>query len=181
MPHRISGVRGEFLWEWEIAERQLMQLARAFPTNAYEWRPNASARCISEILVHIACGTFMLLEQLGIHAPGDLFPDLPTPTLEHFWAFLRRNDEMEQTLRDKDQILSLLARVFDSARDAVTRMDDTEMERALFFFKENTTVRRVFLRLLAHTHEHMGQLIGFMRMRGMSAPWPDWRPDRREG
>jgi len=88
---------------------------------------------------------------------------------------------MEQTFRDKDQILSLLARVFDSARDAVTRMDDTEMERALFFFKENTTVRRVFLRLLAHTHEHMGQLIGFMRMRGMSAPWPDWRPDRREG
>jgi hypothetical protein len=26
MPERISGFRGEFLWEWDIAERQLLQL-----------------------------------------------------------------------------------------------------------------------------------------------------------
>jgi uncharacterized damage-inducible protein DinB len=66
-----------------------------------------------------------------------------------------------------------------SARETITCADDGELERSLFFFGERTTVRRVCLRLLAHTHEHMGQLIAYMRVRGMPAPWPDWRPDWR--
>ncbi len=179
MPERISGFRGEFLWEWDIAVRQLTQLASAFPEDDYEWRPDTSARCVSEIFVHVACGTFMLLEQLGIEAPRDLFPGVPEPAEERFWAFLRRNDEMESAVRGKQAVISLLGRALDSAREAISRTNDAELERSLFFFRENTTVRRVFLRLLAHTHEHMGQLIGFMRTRGIPAPWPDWRPDRR--
>src|SRR5215813_14391458 len=42
-----SGFRGEFLWEWDIAERQLLQLANAFSAIDYEWRtqtPVASAK-----------------------------------------------------------------------------------------------------------------------------------------
>jgi hypothetical protein len=61
MTERFSGFRGEFLWEWDIAERQLLQLANAFPAADYAWRPAATARCVSEVLVHVACGTFMLL------------------------------------------------------------------------------------------------------------------------
>jgi hypothetical protein len=179
MPDRISGFRGEFLWEWDIAERQLMQLANAFPASDYEWRPDMTARSVSQVLVHVACGTFMLFEWLGIKAPLDLYPELPQPEAERFWAFVRRNDELEQTLRDKDKIISILKRALDSARDNITRTGDADIEVPVAFFGETTTVRRVYLRLLAHTHEHMGQLIGYMRMRGMPAPWPDWRPDRR--
>ena len=36
MPQRISGFRGEFLWEWDIVERQLLQLANAFEAGDYE-------------------------------------------------------------------------------------------------------------------------------------------------
>ena len=179
MPDRINGFRGEFLWEWDIAERQLKQLASAFPAADYGWRPDTAARCVSEILVHIACGTFMLLEWLGIKAPSDLYPELPEAAAERVWALVRRNDELEQAQRDKDQVISLLSRALDSVRDTTRRTDDRYIERSLVFFGENTTVRRVYLRLLAHTHEHMGQLIGYVRMRGLPAPWPDWRPDRR--
>jgi uncharacterized damage-inducible protein DinB len=181
MPERISGFRGEFLWEWDIAERQLIQLANAFPAADYEWRPDTTARSISEVLVHVACGTLMLLESAGFKAPPDLYADLPDQSLERLWAFVRRNDELEHGIREKDKVTSLLTRALDTARVEITRTDDAEIERSLVFFGESTTVRRVYLRLLAHTHEHMGQLIGYMRMRGMSAPWPDWRPDRRPG
>ena len=44
---------------------------------------------------------------------------------------------------------------------------------------EQTTVRRVYLRLLAHADEHMGQMIAYLRFNGIAPPWPDWRPDRR--
>jgi hypothetical protein len=48
MPERISGFRGELLWEWDIAERQLLQLANTFEAGDYEWRPDTSARGVSE-------------------------------------------------------------------------------------------------------------------------------------
>jgi uncharacterized damage-inducible protein DinB len=179
MTERISGFRGEFLWEWDIAERQLLQLANAFQTGDYEWRPAATARGVSEVLVHVACGTFMLLETLGTRAPADLYSELPEPPMERLWAMVRRNDELEHGLREKDKVVSLLQRALAAGRDTITRTDDADLEQSLSFFGESTTLRRVCLRLLAHTDEHMGQLIGYMRMRGMPAPWPDWRPDRQ--
>ena len=181
MPERISGFRGEFLWEWDIAGRQLIQLANAFPAADYDWRPDATARSVGEVLVHVACGTLMLLEAVGVKAPADLYAGLPDQPVEHLWAFVRRNDELERGLREKDKIISLLSRALNTARETITGSADADIERSLVFFGENTTVRRVYLRLLAHTHEHMGQLIGYMRVRGMPAPWPDWRPDRRPG
>ena len=179
MPERISGFRGEFLWEWDIAERQLLQLANAFQVDDYEWRPGTTARSVSEVLVHVACGTFMLLEALGTTAPADLYEDAPKQPVERLWALVRKNDELEQTLREKEKVVALLNRALTSARETITRTDDAKLERSLPFFGELTTVRRVYLRLLAHTHEHMGQLIAYTRARGMPVPWPDWRPDRR--
>jgi hypothetical protein len=179
MADRLIGFRGEFLWEWDIAERQLLQLADAFQGDDYEWRPATTARSVSEVFVHVACGTFMLLEAFGTTAPRDLYEDLPQQPVERLWALVRKNDELEQTLREKEKVVALLNRALTSARETITRTDDAKLERSLPFFGELTTVRRVYLRLLAHTHEHMGQLIAYTRARGMRTPWPDWRPDRR--
>src|SRR5262245_55352932 len=123
MPERIMGFRGEFLWEWEIAERQLRQLADAFKAGDYEWRPDKSARGVSEVFVHIACGTFMLLELLGTTAPPDVYPQLPESSMDRLWALVRKNDELEHGLREKDKVIDLLRRAFASARDAITRID----------------------------------------------------------
>src|SRR5262249_25558595 len=153
MPERITGFRGEFLWEWEIAERQLLQLANAFNATDYEWRPDTNARGVSEVLVHVACGTFMLLELFGTTAPADLYLELPEPPMERLWAFVRKNDDLERRLREKDKVVSLLSRALASAREAITHTDDADLERSLLFFGERITVRRVCLRLLAHTHE----------------------------
>src|SRR5262249_7291218 len=171
--------RGEFLWEWDIAERQLLQLANAFQAGDYEWRPDKTARSVSEVFVHIACGTFMLLEVVGTTVPADLYRDVPEQPTERLWAIVRKNDELEHGLREKDRVGTLLSRALTFTRESITRANDAELERSLVFFGERTTVRRVYLRLLAHTHEHMGQLIAYTRARGMPVPWPDWRPDRR--
>jgi len=31
----------------------------------------------------------------------------------------------------------------------------------------------LYLRMLAHSHEHMGQAIAYVRSMGIKAPWPD--------
>ena len=179
MSTRAAGYRGEFLWELEIASRQFVALAQAFPSATYEWRPDATARSVSEVFVHVATGNFLLLEAAGIPAPPDLYAGLPPAGAERFIALMRKNDELVAALREKSAIVPLLQRSLQQVTESFTQAADTALERRLHFFGEETTVRRVYLRLLAHAHEHMGQMIAYLRMNGIATPWPDWRPDRR--
>jgi uncharacterized damage-inducible protein DinB len=75
--------------------------------------------------------------------------------------------------------LPLLKRSLVAARHSFEQVAEAELDRRLQFFGEETAVRRAYLRMLAHTHEHMGQMVAYLRFNGIAAPWPDWRPDRR--
>jgi uncharacterized damage-inducible protein DinB len=178
-PARIDGFRGEFLWELDIAERQLLAMAEAIPATRYDWRPDEKTRSIGEVLVHVAAGNFMLLEVAGTAAPADLYVGIPTQGPERIWGLIRRNDELEKSMHEKVAVTEMLKRSLAAVRESFTASDDAGLDRHLHFFGEQTTVRRVYLRLLAHAHEHMGQMIAYMRINGMQPPWPDWRPDRQ--
>ena len=176
---RTEGYHGEFLWELEIAGRQMMAMAEAIPVETYDWRPDQKARSISEIFVHVAVGNFMLLEVVGAAAPVDLYGQVPAEGPERLWGLIRRNDDLEKSVREKAAVQDILKRSLKAVRKSFTQANDAELDQGRHFLGEQTTVRRVYLRLLAHTHEHMGQMIAYMRINGMSPPWPDWRPYRR--
>jgi uncharacterized damage-inducible protein DinB len=94
-------------------------------------------------------------------------------------GLIRRNDELVAGVREKNAVVALLKRSLEAVSQSFTQASDAELDRRLHFFGEETTVRRAYLRLLAHTHEHMGQMIAYLRFNGIAPPWPDWRPDRR--
>jgi uncharacterized damage-inducible protein DinB len=176
---RLPGFRGEFLGELDIATNQIVAMAEAVPPADYSWRPSPKTRSISEVFVHVAAGGFMLMDIIGVPAPTDLYGRVPAHGQERFVGLIRRNDELEATLLEKDPVVATLRRSLQTVKDSFTHASDTELNRPQFFFGENTTVRRVYMRLLSHTHEHMGQMIAYLRFSGLPLPWPDWRPDRR--
>jgi hypothetical protein len=57
MKTRLPGFKGEYLWEFDIAERQLLALAEGFPAERYGWRTAETARSVNEVLVHLAAGS----------------------------------------------------------------------------------------------------------------------------
>jgi uncharacterized damage-inducible protein DinB len=179
MTNRLPGFRGEFLWELEIASRQTAAMAECIPAEKYDWRPDATARSVSEVFAHVATGNFMLLDVIGVPAPKDLYAEVAADGQERFLGLVRRNDELVAGVREKSAVVTLLKRSFEAVSQSFTQASDAELDRRLHFFGEETTVRRAYLRLLAHTHEHMGQMIAYLRFNGIAAPWPDWRPDRR--
>jgi hypothetical protein len=179
MATRIAGFRGEFLWEFEIAERQIVAIAECIPAERYDWRPVANARAFCEVFVHVATGSFMLLDAIGVIVPEDLYPQLAADGDARFLGLIRRNDELTTSVRDKSLVVPLLKRSLQTVSQSFTEASDSELNRRLHFLGEETTVRRTYLRLLAHTHEHMGQMIAYLRFNGIAPPWPDWRPDRR--
>jgi len=174
MGARIPGFKGEYLWELDIAERQLLLLAEAFPVERYAWRPT-DARSVSEVLVHVAVGNFFLLSTIGIQPATDLYGQLEGDAIARMMAMVARNDSLEKSIADKTEVIALLKRSIDALRGAFTAATDDQLERQEMIFGEPSTVRRVYLRALTHMHEHMGQLIGYTRVMGLPAPWPDWR------
>ena len=175
MSARLPGFKGEYLWEFDIAERQLLALADAFPATRYGWRSTETARSVSEILVHIAAGNLTLLGIVGVEAAPDLYGKLEGEIVPRMMAMIAKNDSLERCETDKPRVIALLRRSLDAVRTAFTQAPDAELDRQDVFFGERTTVRRVYMRGLTHMHEHMGQLIAYTRAMGMSAPWPDWR------
>jgi uncharacterized damage-inducible protein DinB len=170
MTNRLPGFRGEFLWELEIATRQTVALAECIPAAKYDWRPDAKARTCSEVFVHVATGNFMLLDVIGVPAPKDLYAKVATDGQERFLGLIRRNDELVAGVREKNAIVALLKQSFDAVSQSFTQAGDAELDRQLHFFGEETTVRRAYLRLLAHMHEHMGQMIAYLRFNGIAPP-----------
>jgi uncharacterized damage-inducible protein DinB len=168
---RLPGFKGEYLWEFDIARRQLLTLADAFPMERYAWRPVETARSVSEVLVHVAVGNLTLLGIVGVEAAPDLYGEI----VSRMMAMIKKNDALEKTIRGKTAIIELMKRSLDAVRIAFTDAAEAELERHDVFFGERTTVRRVYMRGLSHLHEHMGQLIAYTRAMGMPAPWPDWR------
>ena len=179
MGTRLPGFKGEYLWEFDIAERQLSALAEAFPAGHYGWRSAETARSVSEILVHVAAGNLTLLSIVGVNAAPDLYGKLEGEVVPNMLGMIKKNDSLEKTITDKPTVIVFLRRSLDAAQTTFTQTPDTELERQDVFFGERTTVRRVYMRGLSHMHEHMGQLVGYTRAMGLPAPWPDWRESGR--
>jgi len=173
MAERLPGFRGEYLWEWGVPDHHLRAIVEAIPAERFGWRPADDARSVSEVLVHIAAGNVMLLDMVGVTEPLQPYAAVETQGTERFITVVVKIHDMEKTVTGKAEVVAMLNASLEAVRTAFTRATDADLERVWEFFGEQTTVRRVYMRILAHTHEHMGQLIAYTRMMGSKAPWPD--------
>ena len=154
-----------FLPEFDIAERQLVALANAVPAAEYTWRPNGSTRCLSEIFLHIVAANCFILEMIGHTAPREIYPAICGEGEERIWQVIRRNDEFERSIQAKDRILEILKRSLEAVRASLS---ETETDQ-----RAQPIIRRAYMRLLAHCHEHLGEMIAYVRTIGMDVPWED--------
>jgi len=177
---RLPGFKGEYLWEFDIAEGQLLAMADALPPERYGWRAAETARSVSEILVHLAAGTRLALVLLRVEAAPDLYGELEGEGVPRLMAMFRKNESLEKSITDKAAVLAFLRRSLDAWRRAFTEASDTELNRPEVFFGEHTTVRRLYMRGLCHLHEHMGQLVAYTRAMGLPAPWQTERDALRK-
>jgi len=180
MSTRLPGFKGEYLWEFDIAERQLLALAEAFPAGRYGWRTAETACSVSEVLVHLAAGGRSLLVLLGVEAAADLYGELEGEGVPRMMAMIKKNESLEKSIMDKAAVLAFLRGSLAAWRKAFAEASDPELDRPEVFFGERTTVRRLYMRGLCHMHEHMGQLIAYARAMGMPAPWQGEREARRK-
>ncbi len=153
-PSQFEGIWEGYDGEWDHVSRQLIQLAEAVPAERYSWRPGAGVRSVSEVLVHLTQANFYLLSVTGPKMPADM---------EH--------DDLEKTLTSKPEILAALKRSLEAVKAARARLKPGELERKVQIEGKTVPVEGMYLRILVHDNEHMGQLIAYARMNGIVPPW----------
>lgn len=150
----------EGLWqgydgEWLHCSRQLVELAEAIPQEKYTWRPGAGVRSTSELIMHIVTANYGLMSVTGKPMPSGL------------------NREMETTVTDKAQVIDWLKRSLEAVREAHAQITPAELAKHVKIANRDATVDGIYLRILVHANEHMGQLIAYARVNGVTPPWSE--------
>jgi uncharacterized damage-inducible protein DinB len=148
----------EGLWEgydgeWGHVSQQLIALAEAIPADKYSWRPAPGVRSVSEVFMHIAIANFGLLSFTGPKMPADMKPDL------------------EKTVTKKADVIQWLKRSLDAVKTARAQLKPGDLERKVKIEGKTVTVDGMYLRIIIHDNEHMGQLVAYARMNGIVPPW----------
>lgn len=148
----------EGLWqgydgEWKHVSEQLVALAEATPAEKFAWRPAAGVRSTSEVYMHIAIANFGLLSVTGPKVPADF------------------KEDMEKTVTSKAEVISWLKRSLEAVREAHLTEKPDDLQRKVKIWDRDATVDGMYLRIIVHANEHMGQLVAYARMSGVVPPW----------
>ena len=81
------------------------------------------------------------------------------------------NDDAEKTITSKADVIMWLNRSTEAARQAHLAETPQHRARKIKVMGHDSTVDAVYLRMIVHTYEHMGQLVAYARMTGQVPPW----------
>jgi uncharacterized damage-inducible protein DinB len=156
---RIDPLEG--LWqgydgEWGHVSRQLVALAEAIPAERFAWRPAPGVRSTSEVFMHIAIANFYLLSVTGPQMPADL-----------------KSASMEKIVTAKPEVISWLKRSLDAVKNARANLNPADLQRKVKVDGRDANVDGMYLRIIIHANEHMGQLVAYARVNGIVPPWSE--------
>jgi uncharacterized damage-inducible protein DinB len=139
--------------EWKHVSKQLIDLAEATPQDKFAWRPAPGVRSTSEVYMHLALANFYLLSVTGPKMPAEL------------------KIEMEKSVTAKADVINWLKRSLEAVKEAHASVTPKDLERKVHIADRDATVDGMYLRIIVHANEHMGQLIAYARMTGVTPPW----------
>jgi uncharacterized damage-inducible protein DinB len=149
----LDGIWQGYDGEWRHVSNQLIALAEATPADKFAWRPAPGVRSTSEVYMHIVVANFWLLSVTGPKMPADL------------------KEDAEKTVTSKPEVIAWLKRSLDAVKQ--THLAENPKHEALRVKVEgrDATVDGMYLRIIVHANEHMGQLVAYARMNGVVPPW----------
>ena len=103
--------------------------------------------------MHIVFANFYLLSVTGPKMPAGLKQD------------------MDKTVTSMAEVIDWLKRSLDAVKEAHLAEKPNDLQRKVHIADRDATVDGMYLRILVHANEHMGQLVVYARMTGVVPPW----------
>jgi len=146
--------RGDMATWFKDAEDKLDQLAGAVPERKYTWRPNKDVRSIAEVYLHVAGANYGIPALMGNAAPEGF-------KLEGYEKSLTTKADIQKALHDS----------FEHLATAFANTPEADLDKQVDFFGTPMTERSLYVLLLCHAHEHLGQSIAYARTNDIVPPW----------
>jgi uncharacterized damage-inducible protein DinB len=135
----------------ENAREYTLSVAELMPADAYDFRPTGDMMSFSGQLVHLSYNMGWLTS-----------------------AFLSEGtnpvDRSDAGLTDKRQVMAVVERSYDYALDVLRNFDVRQLDDTVSFFAGPKTKLQIFTLLNDHQTHHRGQLLVYLRLKGIVPP-----------
>ena len=103
--------------------------------------------------MHVALANFWLLSLTGPKLPAEV------------------KAELENTVTSKAEVVGWLKRSLEAVRAARAALKPGDLEKPVKVAGRDAKADGIYLRIIVHANEHMGQLIAYARSSGVKVPW----------
>ena len=161
VPNRESAVevRKQFLADLDTLESKFLALANAIPANKYAWRPAQGVRSVGEAFMHVA-------SEFYVYAPM-AYGAARSPVIPRGQDAFKKFESMST----KDDVVKHLKEGFAYAKQSITGIDEGQLTGSRKLFGGDHTIIETSFAMTDDLHEHLGQLIAYARMNGVTPPW----------
>jgi uncharacterized damage-inducible protein DinB len=148
-------MKAQALLDMQSLHKRMVELAKAIPAEKYTWRPEAGARSIAEVFLHLTAANHNIMALMtGV-------TDLPEFKVKGF----------ETSTTDKAKIVAMLDESFTFAEAAIAGMTNADFARPEKKLGPDANSGDVVYLEVTHVHEHFGQSIAYARVNGITPPW----------
>lgn len=106
--------------------------------------------------MHIALANFYLLSVTG----PPMAPEI-------------QSKSMEKAVTTKPEVIDWLKRSLSAVKTAHAAVQPGDVQGRVTIENREATVDGIYLRIIVHANEHMGQPIAYARVNGIVPPWSD--------
>lgn len=140
----------DFKQKWNNAKTYTLQVAELMPEAYYDYRPTNDQMSFKDQLLHIQ-GNMMWLSTsyLGIKKP---------------------EKSMSAGADTKEQVIKVLTEGFELAEKAIDQLEVANLDEVVQFFAGPMHKRQILTLMNDHLTHHRGQLIVYLRLKGVKPP-----------
>ena len=135
---------------FSIAKNDILKSADKIPDNLWSYQPTPDVRTVGQLFAHIADGQY---EFCSVPAEGKSI-----------------DKGIEKTAKTKAEIVTALKAAFAYCDAAYAKMTDASALETVTFFGRPMTRIGIMDFDTAHTMEHYGNLVTYMRLKGIVPP-----------
>lgn len=161
VPNREAAleVRKQFMADLDTLQSKFLALANAFPADKYSWRPTKGVRSVGEVFMHVA-------SEYYVYAPM-AYGATRSPVIP------RGQDSFKkfESASTKADVLKHLKEGFAYTKQQIDGLDAAQLTGSRKLFGGDRTIVETSFAMTDDLHEHLGQLIAYARMNGVTPPW----------
>ena len=135
---------------YAVAKNDVLRSADKIPGNLWSFQPTPEVRTVAQLFAHIADGQY---EFCSLPAEGK-----------------QVDKAIEKTAKTNAEIVAAVKAAFAYCDDAYAKMTDASAAETVTFFGRPMTKMGIMDFNTAHTMEHYGNLVTYMRINGIVPP-----------